>query len=87
MQELNLLDDAGFARRRAAELLRKRKSRRAILDDLHAKGIDRGAAAEAVEALFAQSEEDEEENPELAMPVHWWNATMPQSWHRANGSR
>ena len=41
MQELNLLDDAGFARRRAAELLRKRKSRRAILDDLHAKGIDR----------------------------------------------
>ena len=52
--------------RRAAELLRKRKSRRAILDDLHAKGIDRGAAAEAVEALFAQSEEDEEENPELA---------------------
>lgn len=66
MQELNLLDDAGFARRRAAELLRKRKSRRAILDDLHAKGIDRGAAAEAVETLFAQSEEDEEENPELA---------------------
>lgn len=66
MQELNLLDDAGFARRRAAELLRKRKSRRAILDDLHAKGIDRGAAVEAVEALFAQSEEDGEENPELA---------------------
>ena len=21
------------------------------------------------------------------MPAHWWNATMPQSWHRANGSR
>ena len=64
--ELGLLNDVSFARRRAAELLRKRKSRRAILDDLHAKGIDRGAAAEAVEALFAQSEEDEEENPELA---------------------
>ena len=64
--ELGLLNDASFARRRAAELLRKRKSRRAILDDLHAKGIDRGVAAEAVEALFAQSEEDEEENPELA---------------------
>ena len=32
--ELGLLNDAGFARRRAAELLRKRKSRRAILDDL-----------------------------------------------------
>ena len=64
--ELGLLNAASYARRRAAELLRKRKSRRAILDDLHAKGIDRGAAAEAVEALFAQSEEDEEENPELA---------------------
>ena len=64
--ELGLLNDVSFARRRAAELLRKRKSRRAILDDLHAKGIDRGAAAEAVEDLFAQSEEDEEENPELA---------------------
>ena len=64
--ELGLLNDVSFARRRAAELLRKRKSRRAILDDLHAKGIDRGAAAEAVEALFAQSEEDGEENPELA---------------------
>ena len=63
--ELGLLNDVSFARRRAAELLRKRKSRRAILDDLYAKGIDRGAAAEAVEALFAQSEEDEEENPEL----------------------
>ena len=64
--ELGLLNDVSFARRRAAELLRKRKSRRAILDDLHAKGIDRGTAAEAVEALFAQSEENEEENPELA---------------------
>lgn len=21
------------------------------------------------------------------MPAHWWNATMPQSWHRENGSR
>ena len=51
---------------RPGPTVRKRKSRRAILDDLHAKGIDRGTAAEAVEALFAQSEEDEEENPELA---------------------
>ena len=60
-QELGLLDDAQFARRRAAELLRKRKSRRAILDDLAAKGIDRDTAAEAVEALYA----DEEQDPEL----------------------
>ena len=37
--ELGLLDDAGFARRRAAELLRKRKSRREILQDLAAKGV------------------------------------------------
>ena len=60
-QELGLLDDAAFARRRAAELLRKRKSRRAILDDLAVKGIDRDTAAEAVEALYA----DEEQDPEL----------------------
>ena len=60
-QELGLLDDAAFARRRAAELLRKRKSRRAILDDLAAKGIDRDTAAGAVETLYA----DEEQDPEL----------------------
>ena len=59
-QELGLLDDAQFARRRAAELLRKRKSRRAILDDLTAKGIDRDTAAGAVEALYADAEQDPE---------------------------
>lgn len=61
--ELGLLNDAEFARRRAAELLRKRKSRREILNDLSAKGIDRDTAAEVVEELFA---EDDGENPELA---------------------
>lgn len=63
-QELGLLNDADFARRRAAELLRKRKSRREILTDLSAKGIDRDVAAEAVEALY-QIDEDGED-PELA---------------------
>ena len=62
--ELGLLDDAGFARRRAAELLRKRKSRREILTNLAAKGIDRDTAAEAVEALYECDEEGED--PELA---------------------
>lgn len=66
MQELGLLDDAAFARRRAAELLRKRKSRRAILDDLAARGIDRDTAAQAVEDLFASGEKEGEEDPELA---------------------
>ena len=64
-QELGLLDDAQFARRRAAELLRKRKSRRAILDDLTAKGIDRDTAARAVEALYADAEQD----PELTAAI------------------
>lgn len=59
--ELGLLNDEDFARRRAAELLRKRKSRREILLDLSRKGIDRDTAAAAVEAL-----EDEEEDPDLA---------------------
>lgn len=62
--ELGLLDDAGFARRRAAELLRKRKSRREILNDLAAKGIDRDTAAEAVESLYDETEEGED--PEMA---------------------
>ncbi len=59
--ELGLLNDEDFARRRAAELLRKRKSRREILLDLHKKGIDRDTAAAVVEALG-----DEEEDPDLA---------------------
>ena len=62
--ELGLLDDAGFARRRAAELLRKRKSRREILNDLAAKGIDRDTAAEGVESLYDETEEGED--PEMA---------------------
>lgn len=62
--ELGLLDDAAFARRRAAELLRKRKSRREILRDLAGKGIDRDTAAQAVEVLYDTGEEGED--PELA---------------------
>ena len=61
--ELGLLNDAGFARRRAAELLRKRKSRREILPDLAAKGIDRETAPEALAALMPA---DGEEDPDLA---------------------
>ena len=60
--ELGLLNDVSFARRRAAELLRKRKSRREILNDLSAKGIDRDAA-DVVEELFAET--DDGESPEL----------------------
>lgn len=59
--ELGMLNDEDFARRRAAELLRKRKSRREILLDLNKKGIDRDTAAAVVEALG-----DEEEDPDLA---------------------
>ena len=58
-----LLNEVSFARRRAAELLRKRKSRREILNDLSAKGIDRDTAADVVEELFAET--DDGESPEL----------------------
>ena len=64
--ELGLLDDAGFARRRAAELLRKRKSRREILQDLAAKGVDRETAAAAVEALRPEDAAEAGEDPDLA---------------------
>lgn len=63
--ELGLLDDENFARRRAAELLRKRKSRREILQDLAAKGIDRDTAAAAVEALAPEADDGEGEDPDL----------------------
>ena len=49
--------------RRAAELLRKRKSRREILNDLSAKGIDRDTAADVAEELFAETGDGE--SPEL----------------------
>ena len=61
--ELGLLNDAGFARRRAAELLRKHTARRDILNELLLKGIDRDTAAEVVEELFAADESGT--NPEL----------------------
>lgn len=56
-QELGLLNDESFARRRAAELYRKRKSRREILNDLAAKDVDREVAARVVEALYAADED------------------------------
>ena len=61
---MGLLNDAAFARRRAAELLHKRKSRREIMNDLNAKGIDRDTATAAMEELFAETEDGE--SPELA---------------------
>lgn len=65
--ELGLLNDESVACRRAAELYRKHKSRREILRDLAAKGIDAATAALAVEALYAPQdpEDGESENPEL----------------------
>ena len=62
--ELGLLNDEAFARRRAAELLRKHKSRREITNDLAVKGIDRDTAARVTEELFAGDEDGE--SPEIA---------------------
>ena len=67
--ELGLLNDAAYARRRAAELLRKRKSRREIAADLNAKGIDRDTAADVLAELFAPPEDGEDDSPELAAAV------------------
>ncbi len=58
------MNDADFAPPPCRGALRKRKSRREILLDLTAKGIDRDTAAEAVEALYAEA--DDGEDPELA---------------------
>ncbi|HIX16910.1 MAG TPA: RecX family transcriptional regulator [Candidatus Gemmiger faecavium] len=62
-EELGLLNDADFARRRAAELMRKRKSRREVEQDLAAKGIDRDTAAQVLEKLYAP---EDGPDPEVA---------------------
>ncbi len=62
-EELGLLNDADFARRRAAELMRKRKSRREVEQDLAAKGIDRDTAAQVLEELYAH---EDGPDPEVA---------------------
>jgi len=61
-QELGLLDDDSVARRRAAELYRKHRSRREILHDLAAKGIDTATAARAVEELYENGADAELES-------------------------
>lgn len=66
VQELGLLNDAAVARRRAGELYRKHKSRREILYDLTAKGIDRDTAAQVVEELFDSFDTEEDDDPELS---------------------
>ncbi len=62
-EELGLLNDADFARRRAAELMRKRKSRREVEQDLAAKGLDRDTAAQVLEELYAP---EDGPDPEVA---------------------
>lgn len=66
--ELGLLNDESVARRRAAELLRKNRSRREISADLSARGIDRALAAAVLEELYnagTDPDGEEAENPEL----------------------
>ena len=62
VKQLGLLNDESFARRRAAELMRKRKSRREILNDLAEKGVDRDLAAAVAEELY---DAPDGEDPEL----------------------
>ena len=84
-EELGLLNDESYARRRAAELLRKRKSRREIAADLNAKGIDRDTAAAVLDELLAAPEDGEGDSPELAAAV----ALIEKSYARklAEGKR
>ena len=84
-EELGLLNDESYARRRAAELLRKRKSRREIAADLNAKGIDRDTAAAVVDELVAAPAAGEGYRPELPAAV----ALIEKSYARklAEGKR
>ena len=63
MVRLHLLDDARYAKIRARSLLLQHKSRRAILDALRRKGVDRQLAADTLDELYAEQEPGQD--PEL----------------------
>ena len=84
--ELGLLNDAGFARRRAAELLRKRKSRREILNGFVGKRYRprhrrRGGGG----AVCRRPTTAKTRNSPL--PGHWWSGSTPPSWLQASATR
>lgn len=61
-ERLGFLDDAAFARARAGVLLRKNRSRSAIVHDLTEKGVDRALAGQALEEVWQERGEELEEN-------------------------
>lgn len=61
MEELGLLNDEEYARRKAADLYHLKKyGRRRVIDTLVEKGIDRNLAAEIAEELEPEEEEVED---------------------------
>lgn len=66
-QELELVNDRRYAQGRAAFLLGQGKSRRAILADLAARGVDRSLAQTAVDALLAAAQERGEDPEQEAL--------------------
>ena len=58
MQQLELLDDASFARQKAAWMARRNKSPREIRMQLARCGVDEAITEAVMEELFAQNEEE-----------------------------
>ena len=83
--ELGLLNDADFARRRAAELLRKRKSRREILLDLTARVSTAIPLPKPWKHCMPKPMTAKTLN--WPMPAPWWSGTMPPNWPPASGTR
>ncbi len=70
LTEMGYLDDERFAQSRAEALYRKHKSRREILCDLRAKGVDPACAGRAVESLGdAGADKQGDFDPELSSAV------------------
>ena len=58
MDELGLLDDGAFARRAAAWLVSKNKSRSEILRWMDGRGVDRDLARQALEEVYEERQAD-----------------------------
>ena len=67
VQRMGFLDDEKYAAQKARSLLAQHKSRRAIADALRRKGLDKPVIEDALAALYAAHEENEETaDPETA---------------------
>lgn len=87
MQELNLLDDAGFARAVRRSCCVSARAAVQFWMICTPKALTAARPPKRWKLCLPKARRTRRKTRSWPMPAHWWNATMPQSWHRANGSR